>query len=109
MDYNVGLNEIVQLMIRTVPPPNENNNNIKPAQKAEKSKREDSNDSQSLVNGHVPSDVEVPVNKLYLNAVVHFALMSKVFLYESYVHCERFELVQFHINRCLRKIKGGNS
>lgn len=76
MDYNVGLNEIVQLMIRMVPPPNENNNNLKPAQKeAEKSEREASNDSQSLVNGHVPSDVEVPVKKLYLNAVVHFVLM----------------------------------
>ena len=57
MDYNVGLNEIVQLMIKTVPPPIDDNNNGKQAQKeATKSEEKESNDSLVQVNGHVSKD-----------------------------------------------------
>ena len=70
-DYNVGLNEIVQLVIRTVPPPGDNNNSRKQTQKEVEKSTEKSTDSPLQVNGHVPNDNEVllPVKEICLNAV----------------------------------------
>lgn len=64
-DYNVGLNEIVQLVIRTVPPPGDSNNNGKQTQKEVEKFDEKSTDSPLQVNGHVLSDSEVPVKEIY--------------------------------------------
>ena len=59
-DYNVGLNEIVQLAIRTVPLPSDSNNNGKETQK-ETDKSDEKEGSDPQVNGHVSNDDEVPV------------------------------------------------
>lgn len=59
-DYNVGLNEIVQLVIKTAIPPIDSNNNGKPAQKeAKKSVEKESNDSLTQANGHVSNEDQV--------------------------------------------------
>lgn len=58
-DYNVGLNEIVQLMIRTVPPLYDKNNNEKQAQKDNKeSDCKEPSSCPTQVNGHVTSGPE---------------------------------------------------
>lgn len=61
-DYNVGLNEIVQLVIKTAIPPTDSNNNGKPAQEeAKKSVEKESNDSFEKANGHVSNEDQVIV------------------------------------------------
>ena len=59
-DYNVGLNEIVQLVIKTAIPPTDSNNNATQAQKdAKKSIEKESNDSFEKANGHVSDEDQV--------------------------------------------------
>ena len=59
-DYNVGLNEIVQLMIKTAILPVDGNNNGKPAQEeTKKSFEKESNDSFEKANGHVSNEDQV--------------------------------------------------
>ena len=59
-DYNVGLNEIVQLMIKTAIPPTDSNNNGKTAQEeAKKSLEKESTDSFEKANGHVSNEDQV--------------------------------------------------
>lgn len=59
-DYNVGLNEIVQLVIKTTIPPTDSNNNGKPAQEAtKKSVEKESNNSFEKANGHVFNEDQV--------------------------------------------------
>ncbi|XP_020629479.1 E3 ubiquitin-protein ligase UHRF1-like isoform X1 [Orbicella faveolata] len=59
-DYNVGLNEIVQLVIKTAIPATDSNNNGKPAQEeAKKSVEKESNDSFEKANGHVSNEDQV--------------------------------------------------
>ena len=61
-DYNVGLNEIVQLVIKTAIPSIDSNNNGKPAQEeAKKSGEKESNDSFEKANGHVSNGDQVIV------------------------------------------------
>lgn len=72
-DYNVGLNEIVQLMIRTVPPPSDNNNNGKQSQKEAKTSEErNSNDAVTQVNGHASNDDEAPLQFSFLHGLMQF-------------------------------------
>ena len=59
-DYNVGLNEIVQLVIKTAIPPIDSNNNGKPAkEEAKKSSEKESDDSFEKANGHVSNEDQV--------------------------------------------------
>lgn len=53
-DYNVGLNDIVQLMIRTAPPSADDKNNGK----KESKKSENKGSCDSIINGHVSNDDE---------------------------------------------------
>lgn len=56
-DYNVGLDEIVQLMIRTIAPPSDKNNNGKQTQdETEQSVNKEDDESAMHVNGHVSDE-----------------------------------------------------
>ena len=63
-DYSVGLNEIVQLMIRTIAPPSDDNNNGKQNQEeTKKSVNEETDDSAMQVNGHVSIEDQVCIDQ----------------------------------------------
>ena len=65
-DYNVGLNEIVQLVIKTAIPSVDSNNNGMPAQEeAKKSGEKESNDSFEKANGHVSNGDQVIVFSIW--------------------------------------------
>ncbi|KAK2563550.1 E3 ubiquitin-protein ligase UHRF1 [Acropora cervicornis] len=58
-DYNVGLNEIVQLMIRTVPPSDDNNNKEKQTKKdCKRADQEEASSPSAQVNGHCTNGIE---------------------------------------------------
>ncbi|XP_015764928.1 PREDICTED: E3 ubiquitin-protein ligase UHRF1-like [Acropora digitifera] len=58
-DYNVGLNEIVQLMIRTVPPSDDNNNKEKQTKKdCKRADQEEASSPSAQVNGHCTNGLE---------------------------------------------------
>lgn len=68
-DYNVGLNEIVQLMIRTVPPSDDNNNKEKQTKKdCKRADQEEASSPSAQVNGHCTNGLEVllKLNKCHL-------------------------------------------
>ena len=68
-DYNVGLNEIVQLMIRTVPPSDDNNNKEKQTKRdCKRADPEEASSPSAQVNGHYTNGLEVllKLNKCHL-------------------------------------------